>query len=355
MNVNDVDTPALLLDLDRVERNLDAMASLVAATPVKLRPHAKTHKTARIAQMQLDRGAIGICVAKLGEAEVLADGGIRDILITTEIVGEEKIRRLIALVARATPTIVVDDAGAAIAISNAAQAAGVRVDLLVDIDVGQHRTGTAPGAAAVALGKTVAALPGLRLRGLQGYEGHLQHIVAVGDRRAANAASMRLLCDTAAAFAAAGLATDVVTTGGTGTALYSAEFGAITDVQPGSYVVMDGQYGGVDGIRFESALTVLATVNSVRETWAVVDAGYKALNSDHGLPRVLDVNAEFDFAGDEHGKLLFAGAPTVTLGTRVHILPSHCDTTVNLHDEFVVHRSGTFVDRWPIVGRGKTR
>ena len=118
---------------------------------------------------------------------------------------------------------------------------------------------------------------------------------------------------------------------------------------------MDGQYGGVDGIRFESALTVLATVNSVRETWAVVDAGYKALNSDHGLPRVLDVNAEFDFAGDEHGKLLFAGAPTVTLGTRVHILPSHCDTTVNLHDEFVVHRSGTFVDRWPIVGRGRTR
>ena len=351
----DVDTPALLLDLDRVERNLDAMASLVAPTAVKLRPHAKTHKTARIAQMQLDRGAIGICVAKLGEAEVLADGGIRDILITTELVGEEKIRRLIALAARAAPTIVVDDAAAANAISAAAAAAGARIDVLVDIDVGQHRTGTAPGSAAVALGKTVAAMPGLRLRGLQGYEGHVQHVVAVADRRAANAASMRLLCDTAAAFATAGLPTDIVTTGGTGTALFSAEFDAITDVQPGSYVVMDGQYGGVDGVRFENALTVFATVNSVRETWAVVDAGYKALSSDAGLPRVLDVNAEFAFAGDEHGKLLFAGAPSVTLGTRVHILPSHCDTTVNLHDEFVVHRSGTFVDRWPIVGRGKTR
>jgi D-serine deaminase-like pyridoxal phosphate-dependent protein len=355
MTLDEIDTPALLLDLDRVERNLDAMAALVAATPVKLRPHAKTHKTARIAQMQLDRGAIGICVAKLGEAEVLADGGIRDILITTELVGEEKIRRLLALAARATPTIVVDDAAAATVISHAAQAAGVRIDVLVDVDVGQHRTGTAPGAAAVALGKTIAALPGLRLRGLQGYEGHLQHIVAAPDRRAANAASMRLLCDTAADFAAAGLPTDIVTTGGTGTALYSAEFAAITDVQPGSYVVMDAQYGAVDGVRFESALTVLATVNSVRETWAVVDAGYKALSNDAGLPRALEVDAEFAFAGDEHGKLVFTGVPSVALGAKVQVLPSHCDTTVNLHDEFVVHRGGTYLDRWPIAGRGKTR
>ncbi len=355
MNVNDVDTPALLLDLDRVERNLDAMASLVAATPVKLRPHAKTHKTARIAQMQLDRGAIGICVAKLGEAEVLVEGGIRDILITTELVGAEKLRRLIALAARANLTIVVDDASAATAISETATAAGLRLDTLVDVDVGQHRTGTAPGDAAVRLGTAVAALPGLQLRGIQGYEGHLQHIAGVPERRAANAESMRALCDTAAAFAAAGLSTSVVTTGGTGTALFSSEFGAITDVQPGSYVVMDGQYGGVDGVRFESALTVLATVLSVRETWAVVDAGHKALSSDAGLPRVLDLSAGFALAGDEHGKLLFEGTPTVALGANVRILPSHCDTTVNLHDEFVVHRSGTFVDRWPIVGRGRTR
>ena len=355
MNVNDVDTPALLLDLDRVERNLDAMAALVAATPVKLRPHAKTHKTARIARMQLERGAIGICVAKLGEADVLVDGGIRDILITTELVGAEKLRHLVALAARANLTVVVDDAAAAAAISDAAMAAGLRLDTLVDVDVGQHRTGTAPGAAAVRLGTAVAALPGLRLRGIQGYEGHLQHIVAVDERRAANAASMRALCDTAAAFAAAGLSTGVVTTGGTGTALFSAEFGAITDVQPGSYVVMDGQYGGVDGVRFENALTVLATVLSVRETWAVVDAGHKALSSDAGLPHVLDVNAGFGLAGDEHGKLLFEGTPAIVLGSKVRIVPSHCDTTVNLHDEFVVHRSGTFVERWPIVGRGRTR
>jgi D-serine deaminase-like pyridoxal phosphate-dependent protein len=354
VDVYGVDTPALLLDLDRVERNLDRMAALVAATPVKLRPHAKTHKTARIAQMQLDRGAIGICCAKLAEAEVLADGGITNVLITTELVGEHKVRRLIALAARATPTIVVDDAGAAAVISAAAAAAGLRIDALVDVDVGQHRTGTAPGAAAVALGIEVAALPGLRLRGLQGYEGHIQHVATVPERRAANAAAMTLLCKTAAAFAAAGLATDIVTTGGTGTALFAAGFDAVTDVQPGSYVVMDAQYGDVAGLGFESALTVLATVISVRETWAIVDAGHKALSSDAGLPRVLGTEADFRLAGDEHGKLVFNGSPPPLLGSTVQILPSHCDTTVNLHDAFVVHRSGTFVDRWPIIGRGRT-
>ncbi len=247
MRVTDVDTPALLLDLDMVERNLDRMATLVAATPVKLRPHAKTHKTARIAQMQLERGAIGVCSAKLAEAEVLADGGIPDILITTEIVGVTKIRRLLALAARTMVTIVVDDARAAAALSEAANAAGLRLDTLVDVDVGQHRTGTLPGAPAVALGTLVNGLPGLRLRGLQGYEGHVQHIAGVAERRAANADAMSLLCATAAAFTEAGLATGIVTTGGTGTALFSAAFGAITDVQPGSYVVMDAQYGDVDG------------------------------------------------------------------------------------------------------------
>lgn len=354
LRVTDVDTPALLLDLDRVERNLDRMAALVAATAVKLRPHAKTHKTARIAHMQLERGAIGVCSAKLAEAEVLADGGIPDILITTEIVGATKIRRLLALAARAAVTIVVDDAQAATALSAAASAAGLRIDTLVDVDVGQHRTGTAPGAPAVALGKIVDGLPGLRLRGLQGYEGHVQHIAAVAERGAANARAMALLCATAAAFTEAGLATGIVTTGGTGTALFSAAYDAITDVQPGSYVVMDAQYGDVDGVTFESALTLLTTVLSVRDGWAVLDAGRKSLSHDAGPPRIIGLDAAFEFGGDEHGKLHFAGEPTVALGGTLQILPSHCDTTINLHDEYVVHRSGTVIDRWPIEGRGKT-
>jgi 3-hydroxy-D-aspartate aldolase len=353
MKIADIDTPALLLDLDRVERNLDTMAALFADQRVKLRPHAKTHKTATIARMQLERGAVGVCCAKLAEAEVLADGGITGVLITTEIVGAAKVRRLIALAARAQPIVVVDDALAAERISAAAQTASVQIDVLVDIDVGQHRTGTAPGAPAVALGKAVAALPGLRLRGLQGYEGHIQHIADVAERRDANAAAMALLCATAEAFTAAGLATEIVTTGGTGSATFAAAYSAVTDVQPGSYLMMDAQYGGVEGVAFEQALTVLATVISVRDGWTIVDAGRKALSEDGGPLRVLGLDAEFAFAGDEHGKLYLPGSSALALGNTVQFVPSHCDTTINLYDEYVVHRSGTVVDRWPIVGRGR--
>jgi D-serine deaminase-like pyridoxal phosphate-dependent protein len=353
MNVTTVDTPALLLDLDAVERNLDAMANLFAGRRVKLRPHAKTHKTVTVAQMQLDRGAIGICVAKLAEAEVLANGGIVDLLITTEIIGTAKLWRLMALAVKTHPIVVVDDAEAARAMSAIAVASGLRIDVLVDIDVGQHRTGVKPGDA-VALGTIVAALPGLKLRGLQGYEGHIQHVTTPEARRAANAAAMELLCSTAAAFAAAGLSTEIVTTGGTGTGIFAAEFDAVTDVQPGSYTVMDAQYGDVEGLFFENALTLLASVISLNDTWAVVDAGHKSLSSDAGPPRARNLPATYALAGDEHGKLLFEGTPTVAIGQKVEILPSHCDTTINLHDEYVVHRSGVLVGRWPIVTRGRT-
>jgi D-serine deaminase-like pyridoxal phosphate-dependent protein len=355
MLVAEVDTPALLLDLDKVERNLDTMAASFAGGRVKLRPHAKTHKTATIARMQLDRGAIGVCCAKLGEAEVLADGGVTGILITTEIVGAEKVRRLIALAARAKPIVVVDDARAAALISAAAVAAGLQIDVLVDVDVGQHRTGSLPGAPAVALGRALAAMPGLRLRGLQGYEGHVQHIAGIEDRRAATADAMSLLCSTASGFTAAGLSAEIVTTGGTGSAVFAAAFEAITDVQPGSYVVMDSQYGDVHVVRFENALTVLATVLSIRESWAIVDAGRKSLSDDGGPLRATGVDAEFRIVGDEHGKLLFNATPAVALGATLQFVPSHCDTTINLYDEYVVHRNGTVIDRWPIAGRGRTR
>lgn len=350
----ELDTPALLLDLDAVERNLGAMAAAFAGRTTKLRPHAKTHKSPILARMQLERGAIGICCAKLGEAEVLVDGGVREVLITTELVGAPKLRRLTALAPRADLTVVVDGGEAAHALSEAAEAAGLRLRTLVDVDVGQHRTGVAPSEA-LALARFAAGLPGLRLAGIQGYEGHCQHVVDAGERRAQNAASMRLLCETAAAFAQAGLPTGIVTTGGTGTGAFAAEFAAITDVQPGSYVVMDAQYGGVEGVRFEPALTVAATVISARPGEAIVDAGYKTLSCDVGAPRVLGLPAEFRFAGDEHGKLVFAGGATLEVGTIVSIQPSHCDTTIALHDEYVVHRGGTVVDRWPIAGRGKIR
>lgn len=347
MNVSEVDTPALLLDLGRAERNLDAMAARFAGTHLKLRPHAKTHKSPRIARMQLERGAVGICCATLGEAEALADDGIDEILITSELAGESKIRRLLGLAAHAKPIAVVDDPRVAAEISAAALFRGLRVDVLLDVDVGQHRTGVPP-AAAVDAAKAVAALGGVRLRGLQGYEGHAQHITAIADRRAAHAAAMGLLSATAAAFRSAGLSTEIVTTGGTGTSSFAFAYGAITDVQAGSYVMMDAQYGAVDGVTFEQALTVLATVTSVRSEWAVVDAGYKALSIDGVPPRPLGGDAPFAIAGDEHGKLFFGNAEPPAPGTTVQFIPGHCDTTVNLYSEFVVHRNGQVVDLWPI-------
>ena len=291
---------------------------------------------------------IGLCCATLGEAEYLAASGIADLLITSELAGEPKIRRLLALAARVRPAIVVDDPHVAAAISTAAASHGLRVDTLIDVDVGQHRTGVPPGAAAVALGRHVASQPGLRLRGLQGYEGHLQHVEALAERRAAHAAAMAQLASTAAAFQDAGLPAEIVTTGGTGTSAFASAYPAITDVQAGSYVLMDAQYGAVDGVTFEQALTVLATVTSVRSEWAVVDAGYKALSIDGVAPRPLFGGARFAIAGDEHGKLFFGSHAPPQPGTTIQFVPGHCDTTINLYSEYVVHRNGTVIDRWPL-------
>jgi D-serine deaminase-like pyridoxal phosphate-dependent protein len=355
MTINECDTPALLLDLDAVERNLDRMAADIAATRAKLRPHAKTHKTALLARMQLERGAIGVCCAKLGEAEALCAGGIDDILVTSEIVGPLKIARAIALAKRVRLTVVVDSTAVAIPLGRAAAAAGIRLRALIDVNVGQNRAGVGAGAPALALARFVAALPGLELAGLQGYEGHLQHVADPGARGAADAGAMQILCDTAAAFEAAGLSTEIVTTGGTGTSRFAARHAAVTDVQPGSYAVMDAQYGAVDGLGYDYALTVLSTVISVRGNVAILDAGYKSLSDDAGPPRLLDGGAAFSFAGDEFGKLLGVEPHPYGVGDKVRLVPGHCDTTINLHDEYVVHRAANVTDQWPIIARGKSR
>jgi D-serine deaminase-like pyridoxal phosphate-dependent protein len=180
--VEDLDTPALLLDLDKVERNLATMARLFEGSSVRLRPHAKTHKVPILALRQLELGAIGICCAKLGEAEVLAAGGVSEVLVTTEVVGSTKVRRLLGLARQINVTTVVDDAGAAEQLSNAAVEVGLRLRCLVDLNVGQNRCGVEPGESALELARQVAHLPGLQLAGLQGYEGHLQHIVDAGER-----------------------------------------------------------------------------------------------------------------------------------------------------------------------------
>ncbi|MCC7370549.1 MAG: DSD1 family PLP-dependent enzyme [Chloroflexi bacterium] len=356
LSVHELDTPSLILDLDAVERNLDRLDQALAGSRVRARPHTKTHKTPNIALMQLARGAIGICCAKLGEAEVMAAGGVGPILVTTEVVGDAKIRRLLGVAKQVEVLTVVDDAGAAARLSEAATAAGVRLRCLIDVNVGQNRTGVEPGAPAVALAERLNGLGGLQLVGLQGYEGHLQHVREPEARREANASAMQLLSQTAELLTEQGHRVDIVSTAGTGTFRYAAEWPLITEVQPGSYVVMDSDYGAVQGVGFENGLSVLVSVVSTQRTnAAVVDAGYKTLSSDSGAPAVRGLDATYGFMGDEHGKLTFENGCPVRPGDKVELIPSHCDTTINLHDVYYVTRGGTVVAVWPIAARGRVR
>ena len=350
--VDQVDTPALLIDLDAFERNLDRLAAFAARTGKAIRPHAKTHKSAVIGRLQLDRGAIGLCCAKLGEAEVFADAGVGPLHITTEVVGEPKIARLVALRRRAEVMVAVDDRDVAGALHDAMTAAGLRLDVLVDVNVGQERTGVAAPAEVAALAAVVAALPGLRLRGLQAYEGQLQHIYDAAERRAAWRGCADRMLAARAAVLARGLPVEILSTAGTGTAAFAAELAEVTEVQAGSYLFMDCDYARVAGLPYETALTVLASVVSrQRGETAVIDAGWKALSTDGGMP-VVKGRPELRYGpkGDEHGGV--EGARLLP-GARVELVPSHCDTTVNLYDEYVCVRKGVVEAVWPISARGR--
>lgn len=354
--ISQLDTPSLLLDLDKVERNLDAMAGLFAGSRVRVRPHTKTHKVPRIALMQIERGAIGVCCAKLGEAEVMAAGGVPDLLLTTEVVGDAKIARLLGVAHQTSITTVVDDARVARRLADAAHQAGLRIPCLVDVNLGQDRTGVEPGEPAVQLASAVAGMPGLELVGLQGYEGHLQHVVDPDQRREAHSSAMQQLVQTVQLLREKGLRVDIVSTGGTGTCQFAAQWADVTEVQPGSYVVMDSDYGHVEGLDFENALTVLVSVVSTnRPNAAVVDAGYKSLSTDAGMPQPKNLDASYAPQGDEHGKVSFGGGDPLAAGDKIELIPSHCDTTINLYDQYYVTRGGRVVAVWPIAARGRVQ
>ncbi|HEX2570484.1 MAG TPA: DSD1 family PLP-dependent enzyme [Polyangia bacterium] len=369
----DIDTPALILDIAAAERNIRRMAEAHpgphgaaagaghpghAGRPVRLRPHVKTHKTPLLAHRQLAAGAIGVTCAKLGEVEIMVQAGIRDILLSSEVVGPAKVGRLVALSRHARIHTVVDDLGAATALSEAAQAAGLRLPTLLDVDVGQGRTGVLPGEPALALAQALARRPGLEIVGVQGYEGHLQHIADPGARAAACQKALQLLVETAEALRAAGHDIAIVTTGGTGTHAAAGGHPGVTEIQPGSYVVMDAQYGGVGGLGFEHALFLLTTVISkTRPDVAIVDAGWKSASSDAGAPLVHGTDgARYVFAGDEHGRIHHEATPNPPrVGDKLLLVPSHCDTTINLHDVYYVVRDGRLEDVWPIAARGQVQ
>jgi D-serine deaminase-like pyridoxal phosphate-dependent protein len=349
----DIDTPALLLDYGKLTANIDAMAAFVASTHGKLRPHAKTHKCIEIARLQLTSGATGITCAKVSEAEALADGGIPDILIANQIVGPIKVARLVELARRCAVTVAVDDAGNVRELSSAAESAGVQIACYVEVNI-MDRCGVEPGKPTAELARLVADSGGLRLAGVQAYEGHLQNVVPFEERRARTEKDMLRALEAKRSIEAVGLPVEEVSGGGTGTHAITGRLPWMTELQAGSYATMDAKYAAVGGADFENALTVLATVVSrPRPDKAVIDAGLKALTPEHGDPVALIEGASWLDFSEEHGELALAGpARELAVGDKIELIPSHGCTTINLYDRFHVVEDGHLKDVWRIAARG---
>jgi D-serine deaminase-like pyridoxal phosphate-dependent protein len=357
-----VDTPALVLDLDAFERNLARMADAVRGRPVRLRPHAKSHKCAEIALRQIEAGAVGVCCQKVSEAEALVAGGITDVLITNEIVGTGKLDRLATLARTAKLGVCVDAAQNVADLDAAAARAGVRLDVLVEINVGADRCGVEAGAPALALARKIAASRNLRFAGLQAYHGGAQHLRSVADRRSAIGRAAGFARSTRELIESSGIACDAVTGAGTGSFPLELASGVYDELQPGSYIFMDADYNRneVDPAwpRFEQSLFVWTTVMSrPNAARAVVDAGLKASSVDSGMPQVWNLpGVEFMKASDEHGVLAIApGVEAPALGAKLLLVPGHCDPTVNLYDWFVCVRRGEVEALWPVSARGALR
>ncbi len=359
MPLSEVDTPSLILDLDAFERNLDRMDASLAGKKIKLRPHAKSHKCPEIALRQMKRGAVGVCCQKVSEAGAMVEGGVPDVLIANEVVGAAKLRYLAALAKRAKITVCADDAGNVAALDEAARAGGVKLDVLVEVNVGANRCGVEPGEPAARLAQAIAQSKHLHFAGLQAYQGGAQHLRKVEERRAAIEGACDMVKRTTDLLAKAGIACERVTGAGTGTYLFEAASGIYHELQAGSYIFMDVDYAKNDwtesGIpRFEHSLFVWATVMSkASATHAVVDAGLKASSVDSGMPRVADVaGVEYLKASDEHGVLRLDAAARLAVGDKLKLIPGHCDPTVNLYDHYVCVRGGKVEAIWPITARG---
>lgn len=353
--IEDIDTPALVIDLDLMEGNIARMAAFFADKDAYLRPHTKTHKTPVLAHRQIEAGARGVTCAKLGEAEVMAAAGIRDILVANQVVGRVKIDRLVAL-ARHSDVIVASDHEANVReISDAAMAAGTRVNMIIEVDVGMERCGVPPGEPAWQLAQVIDRHPGVVFRGVMGYEGHIIGNPNDEERYAGCRESMTMLTQTADYIRERGLAVDLVSGGGTGTYKVTGTFPGVNEVQAGSYILMDGTYRKRIP-EFDCALTIYATVVSrPGDELAVADAGLKTMTNDMGLQTVRDVEgASILRQSEEHVKIELPGAScTLRPGDKFHIVPSHCCTTINLHDRFYGVRNGTVESVWDIAARGK--
>ena len=354
----DLDTPALVVDLDSLERNLDRMAEAARAADVALRPHVKTHKSVTIARMQLERGAVGVCVQTVSEAEAMVEGGIRDVFVANEVVGAGKLRRLARLAGETTITVCVDNPGNLDDLGRAVRRAGSSVGVMVEMNTAEYRAGVPPGEPFLRLAQRVESTPSVRFVGLQAYNGVAQHIRDHPSRRAATERNTALVQESVGLLARHGMNCQVVSGGGTGTYDLEAASEVYNEIQPGTYVFMDADYldnrdrFGGPFRDFDVSLYVLATVMSRRPGIAIVDAGLKAISLGNGLPVVLGGGATYKRFADEHGVLAPSDGPLPDLGHQVRLIPVNCDPTVNLYDRLVGVRNGVVDEVWPVDARG---
>ncbi len=352
--LEDIDTPALVLDLDAFEANLATMQSCTGGR-VRVRPHAKTHKSADIAKLQMAHGAVGVCCQKVSEAEALADAGIADLLVSNEVVGAQKLARLASLSRRVRLGVCVDNAESVAQLA----ALGAELDVYVEIEVGMGRCGIAPGAPAAALAREIVRSSKLRFAGLQAYHGRAQHLRTMQERRSAIAAAAEAVQKTKELLRKENIDCPIVTGAGSGTFMLEVESGAWDEIQPGSYVFMDADYARNEWApplpRFRHSLFVFATVMSrPAAELAIVDAGLKASSVDSGMPRVFErPGLEYAKASDEHGVIQVSSqAEPPSLGEKLLLVPGHCDPTVNLYDWYVCVRGGRVEALWPVTARG---
>ena len=363
VHLDQLPTPCLLLDMDLFQANLDKMSRNAKRHSIGLRPHAKTHKCPEIARRQVEAGALGACTATIHEAEVLAAGGIRGLLITSEMVGRNKMERLVALTQRQPDTLsVVDDLAHARQLNDAAEAANVRLNLLVDIDPLGRRTGTTAGDPAMALAEGILKLSKLNLRGVHSYSGASSHVVGFAERKAHSEEVMAPPIETYQRMKKAGMPVEILTGASTGTYNIDPFLEEITELQVGSYIFMDVDYqiiGGEGGDLYDDfgpALTVLTTVMSKRHRdLATLDAGMKAFATDReSVPEIKGISGtEYQFGGDEHGMLQLPNpSREIKLGDRLEFVVPHCDPTVNLYNVLYCRRGEQVEGYWPVAGRG---
>jgi D-serine deaminase-like pyridoxal phosphate-dependent protein len=351
----ELETPCLLIDLDRMERNLARMAEFFRGKSAKLRPHAKTHKSPIIAHKQLKLGAIGITCAKLGEAEVLVESGIRDILIANQIVDRAKVSRLAQMARLAQLIVAVDQSQNVEDLAEATRHHGSRLRILIEVDIGMHRCGVPPGEPALDLARKVKAQKSLEFAGLMGYEGHAVLKPTLEERAKLARKAVGELIETRRFLERAGVEVPIVSAGGTGTYTTTGTLPGVTEIQAGTYVFSDAKRIQI-GVDFEPALSVLSTVVSRPKPGVVVlDGGMKSISQDLGPPIFRDLpNLAFARLNAEHAvaEIREGSGFDLKVGDKVELIPSYGDTTINLHDAYVGLRQGRVETVWPVAARG---